>query len=1014
MRIRTKLIFGFGGVIFLMVVLAVVSLVQLYRIYQPLQDKIPHTIDSTIRLSRLDSLAQFIRYYDEVLTQSARNFAFVQEPKWQERYKVTEPKLDAVIKEAIDYGDEQDKAFFLSVDQANLALVDMEYKAIELVNDGRATEAVAILDSDEYWKLKARYKQALVKYVERRGRQYDEALNISATELSSTNSYIHNLVHLSILLVSGVLLFAILISIGAATAICRGISSSLGKLKNATTQISKGKFDTLIEVTTNDEIGQLAASFNQMTDELQESTTSIDKLNAANQQLEAGQQQLKAANQQLQSEITERKQVEEEREKLLHDTGERMKDLQGLYGVSRAITESANLEELLKRISVLIPPAWHYPEITRSRVIFDGQEYVSEPFEPTAWKQTADIVINGKNSGTIEIYYLQEKPELDEGPFLAEERDLIDGIASMLSNAIKRKQTEQHLAKSVTELRRTKIQAEHLNAQLMDTTECANDMATQAEQANQAKSLFLANMSHEIRTPMNGVLGMIDLALDDLEEGKPRKYLKTASKSAKSLLNIINDILDISKIEAGKLDIEIINCSIKELLCYIDSSISHITREKGIDFEVVLKTEVPIEIKSDPTRLRQCLLNLSTNAIKFTEKGSVKINVSLEDKDDVAFMRFDVVDTGIGIPEDKQEDIFDNFTQADSSTTRKFGGTGLGLAITKELAELLGGDLTLTSQEGKGSTFSLVIPVDVDIKSSVMMKELEWKHIVEEIESASSARFTGRILVAEDDPVNQITIKAILEKTGLEVTIANDGVEAVEKAANGQYDLILMDMQMPNMGGCEATRRLRKLNCTLPIIALTANVMKGDIKECLDSGCDEFQAKPIERASLFASISKYLPPGDAVINEEIEFVKEQVDELTELASQSHLTQDEWPIDEVVIDWAELTMRVSDDVDLIEKMMTVFLDTTTERIELLDKALESAASEDIRSLAHLLKGAAGNMGAKSINEAALKLEMAARQGDLTVFEQLLEDIKKEFKRFKDFVSQSDWMATAKTA
>ena len=575
------------------------------------------------------------------------------------------------------------------------------------------------------------------------------------------------------------------------------------------------------------------------------------------------------------------------------------------------------------------------------------------------------------------------------------------------------------LAKSIIEqkqneekLKQAKEEAEELNGQLMETTARANDMTAQAEMANSSKSRFLANMSHEIRTPMNGVLGMIDLVLDELGEGQPRKYLKTASKSAKSLLNIINDILDISKIEAGKLDVEIIDCSVKELLCYIDSSISHITREKGIDFDVVLKTEVPVDIKTDPTRLRQCLLNLSTNAIKFTESGFVKINISLEDREDVPFVRFDVVDTGIGIPADKQEGIFDNFTQADASTTRKFGGTGLGLAITKELAGLLGGDLALTSEEGKGSTFSIAIPVNVDVNSSEMMNGPEWKQPVEEIDIASSARFTGRILVAEDDPVNQMTVKAILEKTGLEVTIVNNGVEAIDKATSEQYDLILMDMQMPKMGGCEATRRLRKQNCTLPIIALTANVMKSDIEKCFDAGCNEFQAKPIDRAGLFGTIAKYLQPGDTALSEEIESAREQVDKLTELASGSVSLQNERRTDEEVIDWVELTARVSDDVELVEKMITVFLDTTTERIRSLEQIKESGTPEEVRLLTHSLKGAAANMGAKPLTETALKLETAARQGDLPKFGLLLEDIKKEFTKFKIFVSQPDWMEIAK--
>ncbi|MCK5173248.1 MAG: response regulator, partial [Planctomycetes bacterium] len=477
--------------------------------------------------------------------------------------------------------------------------------------------------------------------------------------------------------------------------------------------------------------------------------------------------------------------------------------------------------------------------------------------------------------------------------------------------------------------------------------------------------------------------------------------------------NIINDILDISKIEAGKLDVEIVNCSLKELLCYIDSSVSYLAREKGIDFDVVLKTEVPVDIKTDPTRLRQCLLNLSSNAIKFTESGSVKINISLKDRDDAAFMRFDVVDTGIGIPADKQEKIFDNFSQADNSTTRKFGGTGLGLAISKQLAGLLGGDLTLTSQEGKGSTFSLVIPVNNDVNSSDMMKGKEWKQMKEEIETASSASFTGRILVAEDDPVNQITVKAFLEKTGLEVTIANDGREAVDKATCEQYDLILMDMQMPNMSGCEATRWLRKQKYTLPIIALTANVMKSDMEECFNAGCDEFHSKPIDRAKLFKTISKYLQCGDTVLSEEIDSVKEQVDDLTELASGAVEPQNEQRADEEVIDWQELTDRVGDET-LIKKMISVFLDRYPRQLEDLHTAVEVANAEDVCSLAHALKGAAASMGAKPMSQAAYQLELKAKENNIEAFLALFENVKAEFERVRTFISKDNWIETAKKA
>ncbi len=711
------------------------------------------------------------------------------------------------------------------------------------------------------------------------------------------------------------------------------------------------------------------------------------KLREINQQLQASEEQMKTLN---------------------YHLTERAKELDCLYKLSELAAETnKSADEIFTEAVNLIPPAWQYPEITCAKITVENKEFTTDNFKETKWKQSSDIITSGKKNGSVEVYYLEEKPAIYEGPFLKEERDLIEAIGKQFGHIIEHKEAEiaqNNLLECLSET----------NQDLEKQTARASNMAAKAEMASIAKGQFLANMSHEIRTPMNGILGMIELTLDELGEGQPRKYLKTASRSAKNLLTIINDILDISKIEAGKLDVEIIDCSLKELLGDIDSNIHYIARGKGIDFDVVLKTEVPVNIKTDPTRLHQCLLNLSNNAVKFTDSGSVKIYISLEDRDDTAFIRFDVVDTGIGISADKQEQIFDNFSQADESITRKFGGTGLGLAISKQLSELLGGDLTLTSEEGKGSTFSLVIPANVDVNSSNMMKGLEWKQMTEEIETVSSASFTGRILVAEDDPVNQITVKAILEKTGLEVTIANDGVEAINKVTSEQYDLILMDMQMPNMSGCEVTRWLRKQKCTLPIIALTANVMKSDIEECLSAGCNEFHTKPIDRAELFETLSKYLQPGDTPLSEEIESVKEQVDELTELASGETPSQNEQQVDEEVIDWAELAARVSDDTELIEKMLTVFLDTSTERIASLEKVIVSGTSEDVRSLAHSLKGAAVSMGAKPMAETALQLEMAARQEDLSMFEQLLEDIKKEFSKFKTFISQPDWMETAKIA
>jgi signal transduction histidine kinase/CheY-like chemotaxis protein len=394
------------------------------------------------------------------------------------------------------------------------------------------------------------------------------------------------------------------------------------------------------------------------------------------------------------------------------------------------------------------------------------------------------------------------------------------------------------------------------NQRLQISAERANLLAKQAVQANKAKSEFLANMSHEIRTPMNAILGFGELLCEESLAPEQKKYVDIILSSGKSLLQIINDILDFSKIEAGKLKTEIVDCALVQMLDEIESLFRPMCRQKNLDFDVLYCSELPQMIRTDPVRLRQCLVNLLGNAIKFTEKGHVYLNVGLESIDKTPYVRFDVEDTGIGIPPDKQALIFDPFTQADGSHTRKFGGTGLGLTITKQIVELLHGRMSVHSEVGRGSVFSMELPVGIDVEKQSTVNRYEALEQLQKDAHELSMPVSGHILVAEDAKANQTLIQILLQKMGFQVTIVEDGQQAVDKLRSETYDLILMDMQMPVMNGYEATREIKTMGIRTPVIAVTAHAMKGDEQKCFDAGCDGYLTKPIDKSKLAEAIRK--------------------------------------------------------------------------------------------------------------------------------------------------------------
>ncbi|NIA07761.1 MAG: response regulator [Actinobacteria bacterium] len=379
----------------------------------------------------------------------------------------------------------------------------------------------------------------------------------------------------------------------------------------------------------------------------------------------------------------------------------------------------------------------------------------------------------------------------------------------------------------------------------------------QADAANQAKTEFLGNMSHEMRTPMNGIIGFSDLLAEEQLTDEQREYVNTIRDCSKNLMVLIDDILDLSKIEAGKINTRAVECSPHEIIAGVDSLLRGEAENKGLEFNVSLSPDLPAQIRTDPRRVRQCLINLVSNAIKFTQSGHVHIKTALEKRKEELFVRFEVEDTGIGIASDKQQLIFESFSQADYSSTRKYGGAGLGLAITKRLTEALGGELLLQSELGKGSVFSLLVPIQTD-ESQTMTEEDDLSDQQLGPRGIDNPQFNGQVLLAEDNSSNRKFVEMRLQKMGLRVTTVEDGQQAVDKATAEAFDLILMDIQMPNMNGYEATRTLRQRGITTPIVALTAYAMEKDVQDCLEAGCDNYLSKPFSAERLCRIMGKYL------------------------------------------------------------------------------------------------------------------------------------------------------------